>query len=117
MAVSFETLRQIVLALPGTSEATSYGTPAFKIGKQLLARMWEDGTTMVLKVEPDTRDFLLEVEPAIFFVTDHYRGYPAVLVRLPKIGKAHLAELTLQSWLRLAPKRTVKAWQEAGTGG
>jgi hypothetical protein len=50
MPLSFEDVRQMGLALPGVEEGTSYGTPALKVGKKLLARLKEDGETLVLKL-------------------------------------------------------------------
>jgi hypothetical protein len=36
---------------------------------------------------------LLEGEPGLFFTTDHYNGYPAVIVRLDPIPDDRLTEL------------------------
>jgi hypothetical protein len=38
------------------------------------------------------REFLLAAEPEAYYLTDHYRGYPAVLVRLSKISRQALRE-------------------------
>lgn len=61
---------------PGVEESTSYGTPALKVSGKLVARLWEDGETLVLKCDPNERDLLIETAPQTFFLTDHYRGYP-----------------------------------------
>jgi hypothetical protein len=79
--------------LPNVTEGTSYGTAAFRVGKSLFARFWEDGETLVLKVDLLERDILLAAEPDIFFLTDHYRGYPWVLVRLARVESARLDAL------------------------
>jgi len=58
--------------LQNVTVSTSYGTPALKVGGKLMARLWEDGETLVLKgIGFDQRELLMEVEPDVFFVTDH----------------------------------------------
>ncbi len=90
--------------LPGVEESTSYGTPALKVAGKLVARLWEDGETLVLKCDPDERDLLIEAAPQTFFLTDHYRGHPWV-VRLPKAPPATLERLLGQAWQGVAPKK------------
>lgn len=104
---SFAELREYALALPGVEEGTSYGTPAFRVRGKSFLRMWEDGETLVLKTDWHERDFLLRSDPAAFFTTDHYDGYPIVLVRLPRVHPEQLRALVADSWRRHAPKRLV----------
>jgi hypothetical protein len=61
--VSLDKLRDIALALPGVEVGTSYGTPAFRVGKKFLARLWEDGEVLVLRVGVLERDALISTEP------------------------------------------------------
>ncbi len=107
--MSFETVRRIALALPGVEEGTAYGTPAFRVRGKFLARLWEDGEVLVVKVGHDAREVRLAANPGTFFITDHYRGYPAVLVRLAAVEPAALAELLEEAWRYSAPKRLVAA--------
>jgi len=97
------------LLFPGTEESTSYGTPAFKVKKKLLLRLKEDGESLV--IHSDDRDVWLAEDPTVFFITDHYRDYPYVLVRLKKIGKKKLRMLLVQSWKELAPQKLVEEWE------
>jgi len=78
-------------------EGTSYGTPAWRHKGKLLARLHQDGESIVLKVGNATRDHLLQADPETFFVTDHYIGYPMVLARLDKLSAADLKKLLLRS--------------------
>jgi hypothetical protein len=111
--VSFDTVREWALALPGVEEGTSYGTPALRVRGKLFLRLWEDGETLVLRTDDYERDFLLESDPAVFFVTDHYRGYPIVLVRLAAARPDRLRALVVDSWRRHAPRRLVAEWERA----
>jgi hypothetical protein len=92
-AVTFRTVRRLALALPGVEEGTSYGTPAFRVRGNFLARMWEDGETLVVNCGDDARDLRLEADPDTYFVTDHYRGHPIVLVRLEKVDVCYRKRL------------------------
>ena len=87
------TIRRVALGLPGVEESTSYGTPAFKLRKKLLARLHQDGKSLVLKVGDATRDHLLQADPDTFFITDHYRGYPYVLAHLDRLSTQDLRKL------------------------
>ena len=55
---------------------------------------------------------LLADEPAVYFTTPHFDGYPAVLVRLDVIARDDLDELVVEAWLARAPKRLAKAWEQ-----
>jgi hypothetical protein len=99
--------------LPGVEEGTSYGTPALKVQGKLMARLWEDGVTLVLKVPFMVQEFLLRGQPKVFFLTDHYRGYPVVLVRLPLVDRGQFRALLEDAWRQVAGKR-LQATYDAG---
>jgi hypothetical protein len=70
---------------------------------------------IVLKpIEDDERRFLMETQPRAFFITDHYRGGSALLVRLSAMDRAQLAALIEQCWRRLASKRALTQRDAAG---
>ena len=103
--VTYDTVRQIALTLPGVEESTSYGTPACKVGGKLFARLHQDGESLVVKVEFAEREILIESDPEIFYITDHYLNYPWILVRLANVRQDQLSELLKQAWLLAAPRR------------
>lgn len=100
-----ETVRSLALALPETEEGTSYRTPAFRVHGKFFARLWEDGETLVLKISFDAREILLGADPETFYITDHYRNYPSVLVHLSKIHPDRLREVIEEAWRFNAPKK------------
>ena len=116
-AVSYETVRRLALALPGVEEGTSYWTAALRVKGKFFARLKEDGETLVLKTDFYERDFLMESDPETFFTTDHYRDYPSVLVRLPRVRAGQLRSLLEDAWRRLAPKRLVAAYDAEAKRG
>lgn len=105
--MTFEEVRRLALAFPGVQEGTSYGTPAFRVGKKFLARLREDDETLAVKCGFEERDLRMKSDPAVFFSTEHYDGYPMVLVRLPAVDPADLRDVLEEAWRRQAPKRLV----------
>jgi hypothetical protein len=85
---TFDDVRELALAWPEV-DGTSYGTPTLKVRKKVLARLKEDGDSLVVPGVPaDERDMLVENQPDAFYFTDHYRDYPIVLIRLSKAKRA-----------------------------
>jgi hypothetical protein len=111
--MTFEEVSALALALPGVEDGTSYGTPALKVRGKLVARLKEDGDTLVVRVSFDEREMLMEVAPEAFYLTDHYRPWPSVLVRLSAVEPATLQRLLVQHWRAVAPKSLVKAYDRS----
>jgi hypothetical protein len=109
---TWDDVLEIGARLPETEQATSYGTPALKIGRRLIARLREDGKTIVVRVDQSERELLMTSDPDKFYITPHYQNYPAVLVRLERIDRVELAEMLTEAWLMRAPKR-LRAAHEA----
>jgi hypothetical protein len=105
--VSLDQLRTLMLALPEVDEGTSYGTPGFRVKGKFLARLWEGGEVLVLRIGMFERDVLINAEPEKYFLTPHYADYPAVLIRLAAVEPEELRELLTDAWRRQAPKRLV----------
>lgn len=98
-------VRQLLLALPGVEAGRSYGLPSFLLHGRFLARFRDDDTVLVLKVgSMDERDLLMQMDPEAFFVTDHYRDYPAVLIRLAAVPWALLRDVVRDAHTAAAAK-------------
>ncbi|MBL6617326.1 MAG: MmcQ/YjbR family DNA-binding protein [Reyranella sp.] len=103
--LSLAVIRRTVSALAGVEEGTSYGTPAWRHKGRLLARLHQDGESIVLKVGNETRDHLLQADPETFFITDHYVGYPMVLAHLDRLSTVDLKKLLLRSMATMGSKK------------
>jgi hypothetical protein len=100
---------------PGVEEGTSYGTPSLKVRGKFMARLRTNPDALVVRtIDLADRDALLKGDPDVFFITPHYDGYPAVLVRLEVVDPAMLAELIEDAWRLQAPKRVVAAFDAGG---
>ncbi len=59
-------------------------------------------------VDEDEKEIMIAVNPDAFFTTDHYNGYPAVLVNLPAIDIDELEDLLTTAWRTRAPRRLIE---------
>ena len=112
-------LRGLALALAETDEVVSHGIPAFRVAGKMFAYFRHDhhgdGMTVVC-VKTSGRDeaeMLIEAEPDTFYLTDHYRNYPYVLVRLSLVHPGTVERLIERRWRATAPKKALKAWDAA----
>jgi hypothetical protein len=114
-ALTFDDVAAIAATLPGVTVGTSYGTRALHVRKKFMARLRDDDhDVLVLKpVYDDEQRFLMETQPEGFFLTDHYRGYPTILIRLSRVDRDHLRDLLTESWRRLAPPKLVAEYDAA----
>src|SRR5262249_9275491 len=102
-APGWATVRRLALAMPDVEERPSYGTPGFYRKKKLFARLHQDGVSLVLKVDFDARDALLEADPDVFYVTPHYAGSPAVLLRMAAAAEPLVKQVLADAWAFAAP--------------
>ena len=104
---TFDNVREAAHALPGVEDGTSYGTPALKVRGKLLARLHQSMDCLVLRADFLDRQILMQSAPDTFFITDHYRDYPWVLVRFSAVSKKELPDLIERAWRLVAPKALV----------
>jgi len=63
MPVTFEKVRKIALSLEKVEEGTSYGTAAFKVAGKLIARLREDGDSLVVATTFEEREAMTADDP------------------------------------------------------
>ena len=99
-----ERIARLAGDLPGVERSTSYGDPALKVGGKMFACV-KDDRTLVLYAPIEAKSLLLEIAPEIYYETDHYIGWPSVLVRLDVIGDEELKLRLLDAWTERAPEK------------
>ena len=118
-------VRRIALALPETTEAGDrFAFSVTDKGKQKgfvwawaerlepkKPRVPRDDVVAVRVIDRFDREALLASAPDKFFTEPHYNGFPAVLVRLPRIDVDELAQLILDAWRCQAPRTLVEAFE------
>jgi len=117
---SWDDVRRIALGLPEAVEQDLHGLMSWRVHDKLF--VWErplrksdlaalgdaapEGPIMGARVEHvGAKEALLADDPAVFFTTPHFDGYPAVLVLLEEIELDELEEVIVDAWLARAPKR------------
>ena len=122
---SWDDVRRIALGLPETSEQLSrdlrqwrvkdkgfvWERPLRRADLEALGDLAPDGPILGARVEHlVAKEALLADDPSIYFTTPHFDGYPAILVRLDRIGLEDLHELIVEAWLARAPARLAKTY-------
>jgi hypothetical protein len=116
--MTWEQLCKLGLALPEASVGVWYRTPALLVRGKGFVRLKEDGRSVVFMLENvDEQEALVESQPEVYFITDHYRGYAAVLARLSRLRTAEARVRLERSWLRKAPAALVTASRDPATPG
>jgi hypothetical protein len=98
MPVKFETVRRMALALENVEEGTSYGTAAFRVKGVLFLRLHQDMESLVVRTDLEQREQMMAADPETYYVTDHYRNYPWILVRLVRVHSDALRDLIRMAW-------------------
>ena len=85
---------KILLSIDGTSEGEHYRQPAIFIGEEFLTRIHhKEDAVVILTGSVEMRDVMLEAEPKLFYITEHYKPWPMLLARLAVLDRTTLKEL------------------------
>jgi len=99
----------IIMSFPQVEEGKSYGKPSYLAFGKFLTRLRRDDDSFVLMdVGFDEREMLMEVDPATFHFTAHYKDYPCVLARLSGLEPEQLRGFIERRWKKIAPKKWLK---------
>ena len=94
---------KIALAIPGSEEVLWFKKPAVFVYGQFLTKVHDKEDAMTLRVSSmEMRDMMLEAEPELFYITDHYRNFPFVLARLKTLTPKVLKEMLVGRAAQLA---------------
>jgi len=111
LSAAFTKLVAAAEGLPEIEQTTSYGTPSLKVRKKFLCRV-KDSDTVVVTCPLEEKELLIEAAPEFYFETDHYKGWPAVLVRVHAIPADELGLRLSRAWQMQAPKSLQKAQEK-----
>ena len=105
---------KIALAIPGTEDVLWFKKPAVFLHGQFLTKVHDKEDAMALRVSSmEMRDMMLEAEPKLFYITDHYRNFPFILARLAALTPKLLKEILAGRAAQLAEKPAKKARKPA----
>jgi hypothetical protein len=100
---------KIALAFPGTEEVLWFNKPAVFLRGQFLTKVHDKEEAMTFRVSSmEMRDMMLQAEPKLFYITDHYRNFPFILARLSALTPTLLKELIAGRAAQLAEEPAKK---------
>src|SRR5258708_19206055 len=118
VTVAFDVVRTVGLKLPDVKAATKYdGSPVLRIDSVFMAGVAThpsaEPETLVVRAGIEERERLMEDAPETYYLTDYYRSYPLVLVRLSRVGPDALHDLLSVSWrMTMAKARKQKGLRD-----
>jgi hypothetical protein len=108
--ISFDDVVELTRDLPRVERGTAYGSPALKVdGKMFVCiptHRSAEPNSLAVRVDFADRDDLIENEPDVFYLKDHYADYAVVLIRLARIHRDALRDLLHMSWRFMSAKNT-----------
>jgi len=118
--IDLAAVRRLALALPEVEDGSSEARIALEVrgGKGLAWTYLKRAApkkprlpradVLAVRCDLTRKEMLIAAAPDRFFDDDHYRGYPAVLVRLPAVDEEEFAALLMEAWRLAAPKALLK---------
>ncbi|HEX3919078.1 MAG TPA: MmcQ/YjbR family DNA-binding protein [Caulobacteraceae bacterium] len=114
--IAADTLRRLALAQPEAVDASKGAQLVFEVAGKGFAWSFMQRVhpkrprvpkpeVLAVRCELPRKEMLIAARPEVFFDDDHYRGFPAVLVRLAEADEAELAVLLASAWWLVAPAR------------
>jgi hypothetical protein len=100
------------LTLPDTEESTSYGRPAVKVRSNVFVFPGREQGSFATACPLEEKELLMETDPETFWETDHYRGWPAVLVRFGSPDRERIERVIERGWWDRASKAQRLAFGE-----
>jgi hypothetical protein len=93
----FKRVEAIGRTLPDVELTTTWGQPTLKVRGRMFACIAShksaEPNSLVVMMDLPERDALVEEAPDIYYLKEHYVGYPCVVVRLDRIGDDALRDL------------------------
>jgi hypothetical protein len=111
--MSFKTVESIGRGLPDVEVTTTWGQPTLKVrGKMFVciaSHKSAEPNTLVVMMDFADRDALVEEEPGIYYLKEHYLNYPCVLVRLSRVRADALHDLVVGAYRFVSAKKVRKS--------
>ena len=117
--------RKTMLGVSGTSEGPYFGRPSVFYEKAFVGRVHDKEDAVALRVGTiEMRDVMLEAEPKLFYITDHYKPWPMLLARLSALDTktlkslvtARIAEIQAKTKSKKPAKKAKKASAKKARG-
>jgi len=112
--VDIETVRRIALSLPESRDESTAMALRFYVRDKQFAWTYHERVvpkrprqpkidSLAVRCAADDKKRLLACDPGKFFITDHYRDFPAILVYLDCVDEKEIRSLLTAAWRCQAP--------------
>jgi hypothetical protein len=116
--MKWEQLSKLGQKLPEVIEDTWYGTPALKVKGKGFVRLRPEGDAVVFLLQSlEEQEFLIESQPDVYYITDHYTGWPTVLARLAALREPEARLRLDRAWRAKAPAALLRRAEGADAPG
>jgi hypothetical protein len=93
--------------LPGVETAPHWGRPWLKVAGKALAGPCRYPDTLAVHCPLELKEALIEARPDLYYDTDHFSGWPSIMVRIDAIDDETLKHRLEAAWRMRAPKRLI----------
>lgn len=98
------------LQLPGVTIGEFMKRPSLRHrGKSIIGS--KDGEALVVNCPLEMKELLLEAGPNVYFQTEHYAGYPAILMRPEAVDRDILRTRIIAAWKMNATKSQLSSYK------
>ncbi len=112
LAARFARVVALAQRLPGVEESRSYGTPAIKVKRKLLARLRSEAEGgLAIVCDFMEREMLMQAAPETFYITDHYADWPMVLINLETVRWDAMPDILERAWRSVATRALIKQYE------
>ncbi|MXY56693.1 MAG: MmcQ/YjbR family DNA-binding protein [Gammaproteobacteria bacterium] len=117
LAARYAQVLEIAQRFPGVEASRSYGTPAIKVKRKLLARLRSEAEGgLAIVCDFVDREMLLQAAPETFYITDHYADWPMVLINLETVRWDAMPDILERAWRSVAAPSLIKEYEASATG-
>jgi hypothetical protein len=102
--VTWEDVRRICLALPDVEERKQ----TFRTNGRIFVNMSREEGAISTRAPDEETELLMRARPDVYFITPHYVGWDAVLVRLGAVDEEELAGRIEDAYAFIQAKRPRK---------
>lgn len=94
----WDSVMAFALTLPGAEPSMSWGAPTVRIGGRPIVYPGRELDSFVVASPHHEKEVLIETDPDTFWQTDHYRNWPALLVRFGSPDGDRIETVIRRAW-------------------
>ena len=96
--------------LPDVTIGTTYGAPAVRACDKAFASI-KEANCMILNCGHEQKALLLELAPETYWVTEHFKFWPGLMVRLDTVTDHELQGRLVQAWKQRMTRKQIAAYE------